>query len=457
MTRRSIVGPLLLIALGVLFLANTLNPEMPLFQLVAEYWPLLLIGWGALRLIEILVLAGLRKPYPNGLGGGEIAAIVLICVMGSAMYSFQRHFNARVHMGPWGPRTLEIFGDEHEYSMQAEHEAAGVSRIVVDHLRGSIRITGGDAASIRVSGRKTVRAYDDAAADQADRRTPVEIVIDGGRAIIRTNQNRATGNTRISADLEIAVPRGVDVEFKGQYGDVDLTDVGKVLVDSDNAGVRIEKAAGDVRVDARRSDLIRATNVKGNIEMESRGRDIELENVGGEVRIRGSYSGSLQFQNLAKPLVFETRQTELRVAALPGRINMDLGEFSGAKLVGPVRMITRSRDIQIDDVTNSVEIETERGDIEIRSVQTPLARIDARSKSGNIEVAIPEKASFSLEASTERGEAHNGFGAAVTVSSEGPAAKMKGGVGNGPLVRLSTGRGSIAVRKAEGQLQETRL
>ena len=64
MTGRSIVVPLLLIGLGVLFLANTLNPEMPLFRLVAEYWPFLLIGWGALRLIEILVLfAGVVSRY----------------------------------------------------------------------------------------------------------------------------------------------------------------------------------------------------------------------------------------------------------------------------------------------------------------------------------------------------------------------------------------------------------
>jgi DUF4097 and DUF4098 domain-containing protein YvlB len=227
-------------------------------------------------------------------------------------------------------------------------------------------------------------------------------------------------------------------------------------VDTDNAAVRIEKAAGEVRVDARRSDVIRAKDVQGNVELESRGGDLELENVTGEVRIRGSYSGSLQFANLAKPLVYETRQTELRVAALPGRITMDLGEFSGARLVGPVRMITRSRDIEIDDITNSVEIETERGDIEIRALRTPLARIDARSRSGNIEVAIPEKASFSLEAVTERGEAHNAFGPAVTVVSEGPSASMKGGVGDGPLVRLSTRRGSIAVRKSEGQ-QEAHL
>lgn len=457
MTRRSIVGPLLLIGLGVMFLANTLNPGLPLFRMVSMYWPFLLIGWGGLRLIEILALAGMRKPFPNGLGGGEIAAIVLICVMGSAMYSFQRHFSGGFRIGPWGPRTLEIFGDEHQFDFHAEQAATGLNRVVVNHGRGTIRVTGGDDPVVRVTGRKSVRAYDGTAATEADRQSPLEVSVDGGRALIRTNHDRATGSIRISADLEIAVPRGIAVEVHGRSGDIDIVNAGEILVDSDNAAVRIEKAAGNVRVDARRSDMVRAIDVKGNIELESRGNDVELENVAGEVHIRGSYSGSLELQNLAKPLIYETRQTELRVAALPGRITMDLGDFTGAKLVGPVRMITRSRDIQIDDVTNSVEIETERGDIEIRAVRTPLARIDARSRSGNIEVALPEKAAFELDATTERGEATNDFGSAVQVTTQGSSAAMKRGPGQGPLVKISTQRGSISLRKAEKQLEETKL
>jgi hypothetical protein len=458
MRRRSIVGPLLLIGLGALFLANSLDLDLPLFRLVAIYWPFLLIAWGGLRLIEILALAAFGKPYPRGIGGGEIALLVLICLMGSGMYSFHQHFgDTRVRIGPWGPRTLEIFGEEHEYPINAESAAAGVRRLVVEHGRGNVRITGGDGAALKIAGRKIVRAYDNDAAAQADRRTPVEIEIQGERAIVRANLGRAAGNVRVSADLEIAAPRGLAVEVRNQTGDIELVDVGAVLVDSDNAGVRIQKAAGDVRVDARRSDVIRAVDVKGNVEIESRGSDLELEKIAGDVRIRGSYSGTLEFENLAKPLTFESRQTELRVASLPGRITMDLARFNGEKLVGPVRFVTRSRDVQVADFSNSLEIDTDRGDVEIKALRTPLARIEARSRSGNIRIALPEKAAFQLDATTDSGEAHNDFGASIQVSSDGPSASMKGAVGNGPLVKLSTGRGSIAVRKAEGQLQETNL
>jgi DUF4097 and DUF4098 domain-containing protein YvlB len=312
---------------------------------------------------------------------------------------------------------------------------------------------------VKVTGRKSVRAYDQAAADQADRRTAIEVMREGERVVLRTRQERAAGNVRISADLEITVPKDFAVEARGAGGDIDIRNLaGPALIDSDSGSVRIENAGGDVRVQTRRSELIRAVSVKGNFEVDSRGGDIELENIAGEVRIAGSYSGTLQFQNLAKPLIFESRQTELRAAALPGRITMDLSQLTGSRIVGPFRLVTKSRDVRLDDVTTGLEVDTERGDIEIRSLRTPLGRIEARSRSGNIQVSLPEKAVFQLDATTEKGAARNDFGPTIQVTTEGAAAAMKGGAGTGPVVKLSTERGTIAVRKAEAlPLEELKL
>jgi len=82
--RRSLTGPLILILIGVAFLTRNLWQEVPLFQLVAQYWPFLLIAWGVLRLLEVLLEAARSKPLPTGgLSGGEVALIVLLCVIGS--------------------------------------------------------------------------------------------------------------------------------------------------------------------------------------------------------------------------------------------------------------------------------------------------------------------------------------------------------------------------------------
>jgi hypothetical protein len=49
MRRRSLTGPILIILVGAAFLIYNLRPDIPLFDLLAQYWPFLLIAWGTLR------------------------------------------------------------------------------------------------------------------------------------------------------------------------------------------------------------------------------------------------------------------------------------------------------------------------------------------------------------------------------------------------------------------------
>jgi DUF4097 and DUF4098 domain-containing protein YvlB len=200
------------------------------------------------------------------------------------------------------------------------------------------------------------------------------------------------------------------------------------------------------------SDLIRAADVKGRIDLQGRGSDVELENIAGQVTINGSFSGTLNFKNLAKPLQFEgTRGTELSAQAVPGSINMDLGGFTATGIVGPIRLVSRARDIKLEQFTQSVELETDRGDIEMTPGKLPLAAIQARSGSGKIELLLPQKAAFQLEATAERGDAVNDFGPQIQKQSEGRSATLKGKVGDGPTIRLTANRGWISVRQ-EGTL-----
>jgi len=54
MRRGSVIGPLILIGLGILFLFRNLWPDIPLVDMISRFWPFLLIAWGGIRLLEIL-------------------------------------------------------------------------------------------------------------------------------------------------------------------------------------------------------------------------------------------------------------------------------------------------------------------------------------------------------------------------------------------------------------------
>src|ERR1700686_3914821 len=87
MKRGSVIGPLILIGIGALFLMRNLWPDIPVADIVSRYWPFVLIAWGGLRLVEILMWTIMSKPIPrNGVSGGEWIIVFLICIIGGTMY-----------------------------------------------------------------------------------------------------------------------------------------------------------------------------------------------------------------------------------------------------------------------------------------------------------------------------------------------------------------------------------
>ena len=90
MRRTSLVAPLLLIVLGALLLARTLYPELQLMDYVSRFWPLALIVWGGLRIIELVTWAAASKPLPSrGISGGEWVLIVFLCLFGLSLHHVQ--------------------------------------------------------------------------------------------------------------------------------------------------------------------------------------------------------------------------------------------------------------------------------------------------------------------------------------------------------------------------------
>ena len=437
MRRRSFAAPLLLLVIGGLFLWRNLHPEAPIFDLVATYWPFLLVAWGVIRLLEVVVWHNARY---SGLTGGEIVLVVLVCMAGAGLFEVHRH----------GIRlTPALFGEQFEFPVEVSSPAAGVKRIVFDNPRGTIHVTGGDAAQIAITGHKLVRAYTREDADRTDKQTPIEAVPQGDRLLITSHQDRAPADQRVSNDLDITVPRGIAIEAHSDNTDYEISQInGSVEVRSSRGDVRLSRIGGNVRLDVGRSATISAEDIQGTVDLQGRGSDVEVQNVSGPVNVSGAFVGSLEFKNLSGPLRFQgERNTEVRVNAVPGSINMDLGEFTAKSVVGPVRLVTASRDIHLEDFTESLELETQRGDVELQPGRVPLPKIDARSGSGEINLVLPEKANFQLEATVERGEATNDYGPQIEVQNEGRMSILKGTVGNGPMIRISTNRGSVSVRK----------
>lgn len=448
MKRTSVVVPLLLIGIGLLFLARNLYPDLALIDYFARYWPTLLILWGVLRLVEIVYWASTDKELPaRGISGGEWILVVLLSLVGFSVHTV-RGFES------WWPHSgitmggIDMFGESFDYPISGEKASGKTPRVIIENFRGNARITGVDADSVKVTGHKTIRSLEQSGADRANRDSPFELTGDANEITIRNNQDHISGSQRVTAEMEITVPKGATIEAHGRNGDFDVTDIGgNVEVVSDNAGVRLQNIGGDVKVDLRRSDIVRAVNVKGAFDLKGRGADVELQNVNGLVTIAGAYSGVLQFRNISQPLRFNGQQTDLNIEKLPGEVRMALGDFTANNLVGPVRLTTRSRDVHISDFTNSLEVTVERGDIELRPGTLPIAKMDVHTHFGDVDLSLPAAAKFDMTAITERGDTYTDFGAPLSTEHSGNGGSIRGSNG-GPVINLQTERGKMTIRKA---------
>lgn len=449
----SLVGPVLLIGLGSLLLLHTFRPQLGLLEVFGRYWPFLLIGWGVVRLLEIIYWRARRLPLPTyGISGGEWTAVVLICLIGSGLNAAHR-YRPWERLGIVAAKRLEIFGRSYEYPIAEQRcPAPRPMHVLVENLRGNMRIIGADTQEIRVSGRKTVRAVDDNEAAEADRRTPLELTQQAERLVLRTNLDRVAADLRVSAHIELTVPRGTAVQVRGRDGDLEATALGSLEFTNESGSVRARNISGHVRFNLGRTALVRLVEAVGPADIAvRRGRDLEIEAVKGAVTLEGYYSGDVRLASVLGPVRFQNAQTTLRLERLPGLIQMDLGDLTGLRLEGPVHFSSsRAYDIQLDEFTQGAEISVESGDIRLRPAASALGAVRASTRSGDIELALPEEAAFQLRARTARGAVFNHFGPPLREASEGERGALLTGGTTGHLMHLETMRGSITVRKDNG-------
>lgn len=447
--RGTVSGPLILIAVGVLFLIHAVSPDFQIADLLAHNWPYFLILWGVVQLIEVCVRFSLNRPIPvNGVSGGSWFLVVLICLGGVTMFQIRRPDTWWRRAG--FERGVEAFGEAHDYSFDTRQRPAGKTpRIVIESFRGDAKVVGTDSTDVVVSGHKTIRAFDSHDADHANAQTPVDVVLEGNTVIIRCNQGRAGDRTPVTTDLDISVPKGSTLDITGMLGDFDISALaGDVTVSSENAGVRLQEVDGNVKVDTGKSDLVRCTDVKGSVDLRGHGGDVELAKISGQVTISGNYTGSIALHELAQPVRVQNMRTELNVQSVPGEIRFDRGSLNLQNVVGPLRLTTRATDVNLDGFTNGLELTVDKGDIDLRPGHLPLGKMIVHTRSGNIELALPQTANFALNASTDHGEVDNQFGDTLKEQTEGRGARLEGSVGDGPDLDLNTKRGSITVRKA---------
>jgi DUF4097 and DUF4098 domain-containing protein YvlB len=438
---------LVLIIIGLLFLLKNLGIHVPLWSWYGRLWPLLIILWGAIKLIEYT--AAQRQGYrTSGIGAGGILLLVLIVATGvTARHASEYDWSRMRNQIQMDDDLGGIFGTSFTFddTLQQAFPAHGNLRVVCDH--GSLNIAPADDNILRVVVHKKVYAQNQNDANKYNDGTKPQITVSGNSFVLNANTNGA-GDHGVQADMDIFVPRDATLDLASKRGDVTVNDrKGDVKVSLQHGDVTVNDISGAVDLNLQKGS-VRASKITGDFNLEGNVDNVTVDEVAGAVHLTGDFFEDIRLSKIAKTVTFKSSRSDMQIASVPGDLEIAGDEVRGTDLSGPSRLITKSKDIRLENIFGDLQLETTNGDIEVHaSDKLPLGRISISSKRGDISLALPSKAGFQVQANTSKGDITSEFDT-VKVDESNGSARASGAVGNGvSKLQINTDTGDIRITK----------
>lgn len=442
--RKSLFGPIVLIAAGSLLLARNVWPEIPLRAWFAGYWPWILILWGGVRLLEVVLARLLGWPLPRPLGAGAVFAALLLVLVGSAGRAHQERGGFNLVTIP----AFEFLQDTYEFPLERSHHDLTGGALVLKNLRGRVHIVGADQEQLVIRGKKKIRAADRQEASELDSRSPLEVSRSDGETTIAIGWTEDAAR-KVFLDLELEVPMDITLQAEKPLQEVSAESIsGAVSLSPSPRLVQLSKIGGPVRIRIERGRKVEGKDLASGFKLDGNTGTLELARVKGPVDIRGELFGVIRLAELQGTGRIRSKNGELRFAGLPGEVEVKVRSVSGSHIQGPVRLSSDHwRRVTLERLRGDVEIQGKRMDVEL-SLDESFGDIEVTLGRGDIELRLPDGAKFTLDAVTDRGNIRQLFGEQLPSEKRGAGSSLRGSTGEGPRIRLRTRRGNIVIRGA---------
>ncbi|MGC2695145.1 MAG: DUF4097 family beta strand repeat-containing protein, partial [Candidatus Angelobacter sp.] len=245
---------------------------------------------------------------------------------------------------------------------------------------------------------------------------------------------------------DLQLPRQAALTLNTRNGNLSVSRwEGAVDLTAEHGNASAEEVKGDASLHIRHGSVT-VKGVKGNVLVDGEVEDGNVADVAGSLDFNAGYNGNVQIARVGQRLHFKSVRTDLQLARLDGEINLGHGDLRASSLSGPVKLNTRANEVHLEDVSGQVEVENRNGIVELKT-KAPLGNIDISNVHGGIELDLPQNAAFRLDAESKSGNIDVGeFGVPVDNSSKDATARGSVGKG-GPDIRLRSDRGTIQIRK----------
>lgn len=452
--RGSIFWALTLIAVGFLFLYQNFNPGVHPWQIIAKYWPVLIIFWGISKLIDYVHARAHPESAPLTLfSGSEVVLLILILIMGTLVSKIVLHpwqgGNSIIHIGDGD--FADLFMNSYSFSQTLSQPVGAKPHLVIINRRGDVEVQPTDSSTVDAAIKESIRADNEADAKKLSDQLKFSLVPEAGHYVFKSNLDSLPDSGRpVRLDLSLRVPKDTSVELTTEHGDMLVNGLdGDQTLTSRHGEARVSGVEGLVRIRKSRGST-NVSQVKGSVEVQGNGDDVVVSNVTGNVTVNGDFTGRVQFSGVTQNVRFVSSRTNLTVQKLSGSLDMEMGSLDANSIDGPIEIITRQKDISLQGFSHSVKIQDTNGAIQLRAAGPLRQPISVNSKRGEIDLLLPPSSSFQIQASSNHGEVQSDFsGPSLKVVQGGDNPSITGSYGHGgPAIHLTTTYGTIRLGHA---------
>ena len=451
--RTSIFGPLLLVAIGVLFLLLELGRLRPdaVLQWMAHWWPLLLLSAGIVLIAEWAVdtrRAGQgHATLPRrtlGAGGAFLLILVTIAGLGAMAVrntDFLQHNLSGDMAETWD--FDQIFAQHTEETQELTSPLAPGALLSVKNYKGDINITGESPdGQVHVSVHQRWVGWSSDDLSRKRRQSTPRLQKDGSGLLLTV-----PGEGRDKADLIIQVPHESALELYPERGEISVSEVrGPLSIGEHHGNILLTGLTGHVHLTSHDdSAAITGHSLSGDLILEGRSGDLTFSDVTGPLTLHGDFFGTTHLERIKGSVHFQSSFTDLTCASIPGSLTVDgRSELEADDIEGPVVLSTSDRNLSLVKVRHGASVTDRNGSVTL-SLADPAAPVKVVTTDGSIELRVPEHTAFALAAQTADGQIRNDLGLTPEQNENRTSLSAQIGKG-GPAVTLQTTDGDITVQ-----------
>ena len=438
----SIVGPVILIGVGIIALLIVTGhlAAGSFWSWYGRWWPLLLILAGVGLLAEWAL--DMRRQTPVRRSGSFVGVIILLAILGFVAAGFN-------HTSPWFNNWNHEDGDffnmfglpEHSNDQEVLNTQVGPGATIdIQNPRGDVSVTAGDTQTVEVQSHQVAFASSDADAKKVFDAETTHVNVSGNAVLIK-NDGHKSGRV----NLTVTVPKTAKVTINAGRGDVAISGLGAGLdLTAVRGDVHLNSITGSVQAHLPNSRHDFAVHqVEGDLVADGNCNDLTVSDIKGRFSMNGQIYGQVHVENVTGPVSVHTSVTDVQIATLAGDLTFDSDNLRVNESKGTIRVVTHSKDIDLNQIYGDSFVENRDGRISIEPAGP--YNVEVKNSKGDVELTLPPSASASVNGRTHNGDIVTEY--ALNISGEEDKT-VSGRIGSGQArIELSSSNGDLRIKK----------